>query len=232
MACRHRRIVVIGATGSGKSTLAQRLARSLDVTFVELDALFWESEWTPAPPDVFRARADETTRGAEWVLAGNYPHVRDIVWPRAEAIVWLDYLLPLVFWRLTVRTVRRAVTREVLWSGNRENLREHLLLWSERSLFLLAVQDLLAVPARVPEPVRSTRARAPRDHSPPGTSRRTAMASIRSRLSDHRRFHDSRQARASARPRASRRAIASASKSSGRSRRGAEGVRSWTFTLG
>jgi len=69
------------------------------------------------------------------VLAGNYRHVRDIVWPRAEAIVWLDYPLPLVFWRLTVRTVRRAVTREVLWSGNRESLREHLLLWSERSLF-------------------------------------------------------------------------------------------------
>jgi adenylate kinase family enzyme len=41
MACRHRRIVVIGATGSGKSTFAQRLARSLGVTFVELDALFW-----------------------------------------------------------------------------------------------------------------------------------------------------------------------------------------------
>jgi adenylate kinase family enzyme len=134
MACRHRRIVVIGATGSGKSTFAQRLARSLDVTFVELDALFWEADWTSAPPDVFRARTDETTRGTAWVVAGNYRHVRDIVWPRAEAIVWLDYPLPLVFWRLTVRTVRRALTREVLWSGNRENLGEHLMLWSERSL--------------------------------------------------------------------------------------------------
>jgi hypothetical protein len=56
MACRHRRIVVIGATGSGKSSFALRLARSLDVAFVELDALFWESDWTPTPPDIFRAR--------------------------------------------------------------------------------------------------------------------------------------------------------------------------------
>src|SRR6185295_4666034 len=61
-ACRHRRIVVIRATGSGKSTFAHRLARSLDVALVELDALFWGSDWTPAPPDVFRALADEATR--------------------------------------------------------------------------------------------------------------------------------------------------------------------------
>ena len=135
MACRHRRIVVIGATGSGKSTFAHRLARSLDVAFVELDALFWGSHWTPTPPDIFRRRADEATRDPAWVVAGNYRDVRDIVWPRAEAIVWLDYPFPLVFWRLTARTVRRAVMREVLWSGNRESLREHLLLWSERSLF-------------------------------------------------------------------------------------------------
>ncbi|HEV8227196.1 MAG TPA: shikimate kinase [Methylomirabilota bacterium] len=135
MACRHRRIVVIGATGSGKSTFAQRLARSLGVTFVELDALFWESNWTPTPPDIFRARVELATRAPAWVVAGNYRHVRDIVWPRAGVIVWLDYPLPLVFWRLTVRTVRRVVTREVLWSGNRENLGEHLMLWSERSLY-------------------------------------------------------------------------------------------------
>jgi adenylate kinase family enzyme len=93
MTCRHRRIVVIGATGSGKSTFAHRLARSLDVAFVELDALFWESDWTPTPPDIFRARADEATRATAWVVAGNYHHVRDIVWRRAEAIVWLDYPL-------------------------------------------------------------------------------------------------------------------------------------------
>ena len=126
---------MIGATGSGKSTFAHRLARSLDVAFVELDALFWESDWMPTPPDIFRARAEEATRATAWVVAGNYHHVRDIVWPRAEAIVWLDYALPLVFWRLTVLSVRRAVTREVLWSGNRENLGEHLMLWSERSLY-------------------------------------------------------------------------------------------------
>jgi hypothetical protein len=102
---------------------------------VELDALHWEPAWTAATPDAFRARAEEATREAAWVVAGNYREVRDIVWPRACTIVWLDYAFPRVFWRLTARTLRRGVTREVLWNGNRENLWEHAMLWSERSLF-------------------------------------------------------------------------------------------------
>jgi hypothetical protein len=69
------------------------------------------------------------------VVASNYRHVRDIVWPRAEAVVRLNYPLPVVFWRLSARILRRAVRREELWNGNRENLWEHALFWSERSLF-------------------------------------------------------------------------------------------------
>ena len=68
-------------------------------------------------------------------MAGNYRLARDIVWPRAEAVLWLDYSLPLVFRRLTWRIVRRGVTREVLWNGNRETFWPHLKLWSEQSLF-------------------------------------------------------------------------------------------------
>ena len=135
MAGPPHRIVVIGTTGSGKSALATRLARALGAAFVELDALHWEPAWTAATPDAFRARAEEATRGAAWVVAGNYREVRDIVWPRARTIVWLDYAFPRVFWRLTARTLRRGVTRKVLWNGNRENLWEHAMLWSERSLF-------------------------------------------------------------------------------------------------
>jgi adenylate kinase family enzyme len=135
MTCRYHRVVVVGATGSGKSVLAERLSRSLRVGFVELDALFWEPGWRQAAPETFRARTDEATRTTAWVVAGNYRQVRDLVWPRAEAIVWLDYSLPRVCGRLTARTIRRVVTREVLWNGNREILWPHLLLWSERSLF-------------------------------------------------------------------------------------------------
>jgi adenylate kinase family enzyme len=128
-------VVVVGATGSGKSTLALRLASRLGGTYVELDALFWEPHWTEAAPEVFHERVERATAGACWVVAGNYTRVRDLVWPRADTLVWLDYPFSLVLRRLTARTVRRAVTREVLWNGNQEYFWDHCRLWSEKSLF-------------------------------------------------------------------------------------------------
>jgi adenylate kinase family enzyme len=127
--------VVVGTSGAGKSTLAQRLSEQLKLDFVELDAFHWEPDWKAASIDTFRARANEATLGGDWVVAGNYQQVRDIIWPRADTLVWLDYSFALVFCRLTGRIIRRAVTREVLWNGNRETFWPHLKLWSEESLF-------------------------------------------------------------------------------------------------
>ena len=131
----YKRIVVIGTTSSGKSTLAERLANKLGCDFVELDALHWEPGWSEAPLEVFRERVKTATRSAGWVVAGNYHVVRDIIWPIAEAVMWLDYPLPVVFWQLTRRTFRRWWTREHLWGTNYENLGTQFKLWSQESLF-------------------------------------------------------------------------------------------------
>jgi adenylate kinase family enzyme len=130
-----RRVVIVGATGAGKSTLALRLAAAIGVPYVELDALFWGPNWTPTPPEDFRARVAAATATPAWIVAGNYGAIRDLLWPRADTIVWLDYSFPLVLARLTARTLRRGVTGEVLWNGNREKLWWHAMLWSERSLY-------------------------------------------------------------------------------------------------
>lgn len=133
----RRRIVVLGTTGSGKTTLARRLVDHLGLPLVELDALHWEPNWTPAAPDRFRARADVATAGDGWVVDGNYSAVRTIIWPRAEMLIWLDYPLVVNLWRLLWRSLRRGLTQEELWNGNRESLREQFL--SRDSLFLWAV---------------------------------------------------------------------------------------------
>lgn len=131
----YRKWVVVGATSSGKSTLARRMSERLGLDFIELDAIHWQANWTPISPEGFRERVETATRATSWVAAGNYHVVRDLIWPRAEAIVWLDYSFPVVFWRLLTRTIRRGWTQEELWNGNREKFWWHLKLWSEESLF-------------------------------------------------------------------------------------------------
>ena len=130
----YRRIVVIGTSGFGKSTLGVLLAERLEVPFVELDALHWEPDWQPAKMEDFRARVDAATCSDGWVVAGNYSRVRDIVWPRAQVLIWLDYPFGVGLRRLVGRTLRRVITRQELWNGNRENLWPHLKLWSDESM--------------------------------------------------------------------------------------------------
>jgi adenylate kinase family enzyme len=100
-----------------------------------LDALHWEPDWKEAPTDVFRERVRLALRGEAWVIDGNYGKARDIIWSRAQSIVWIDYPLPLILWRLVRRTVHRIATREELWNGNRENWqvlfgRDSLIAWA------------------------------------------------------------------------------------------------------
>jgi adenylate kinase family enzyme len=127
----YKRIVVIGTTSSGKSTLAKRLAEKIGGDFIELDALHWEPNWVGAKPEVFRERAETATSSQVWVVAGNYHTVRDLIWSKAQAVIWLDYSLPILFWRLLTRTVRRWITQEELWNGNREAFWWHFKIWSK-----------------------------------------------------------------------------------------------------
>ncbi len=135
-----QRAVVIGTTGTGKTTFAARLAQQLGYPHVELDALFWEPGWKPAPREAFRERVRAATVGECWIADGNYTgKVLDLLWGRADTIIWLDYSLLTIIWQLFKRTMRRVVTQEELWnSGNRETLRAQF--WSRDSLFVWVLQ--------------------------------------------------------------------------------------------
>ena len=58
-----------------------------------------------------------------------------MIWPKADLIIWLDYPFYIVFTRLLKRTIKRFITKEVLWNGNTENFfnqlftKKSILFW-------------------------------------------------------------------------------------------------------
>jgi adenylate kinase family enzyme len=176
------RIVVVGRTGSGKTTLARQLATALQVPHVELDALYFGPNFSTAPLGILRERTSTAIAGDRWVADGNKQAVRDLVWPRADTIVWLDYSLGVSLWRLgkrarwrtaqltaeADRTVRRAALPGQLLAAAKGVLtalrshagqrREYIRLFAEP-----ANQHLAVVRLRSPDAARAwlARVRAP-----------------------------------------------------------------------
>jgi hypothetical protein len=107
------RVLILGRTGSGKTTLGRELAAALDVPHVELDALYFGPDLSTVPLPVLRERTTAAIADDEWVTDGNKSAVRDLVWPRADTVVWLDYPLVVSLWRLGRRAVwRTSVLKE------------------------------------------------------------------------------------------------------------------------
>lgn len=118
-----KRIIVIGNSGTGKSTIASELASRLRLPYIASDPFYWEKDWMPAPPAVVRQRILDAVAGDLWVIDGNCIAERDIVWSRANVVIWLDYPLPLVLGRVCGRNLRWLITQEQTWSGNRMTFR-------------------------------------------------------------------------------------------------------------
>jgi len=133
-----QRISVVGNSGSGKTTLAAALARALDVPHLELDSVFHQPGWQPLETGLFRARVTEFTAGDAWVVDGNYSAVRDLIWQRADTVVWIDLPRHVVMRQLVARTLGRLVTRQELWNGNTESWRDLFRLDPERSIIVWA----------------------------------------------------------------------------------------------
>lgn len=129
-----RRVSVVGSAGAGKTTFSRALGEALRVPAIELDAIFHLPDWGELPDAEFVAAVAARTTGEGWVVDGNYSTVREVVWARADTVVFLDYSRARVMTRLIPRTVRRLATREELWNGNREPWSNVLSLDPQRSI--------------------------------------------------------------------------------------------------
>ncbi len=129
------RISIRGTSGSGKSTLGKALAGHYGVPYTELDGIYHQANWVELNTEEFRRRVSLLVAEDGWVIEGNYKKVSDLVLARVDMLIWLDYPLAIVLWRVVTRTVRRGFFRLELWNGNRESIwrnfftRESLVLW-------------------------------------------------------------------------------------------------------
>lgn len=122
----------------------------MEVPFHELDAIFWQPNWTESSAEEFRARVEPIVATEGWVIDGSYQSkIGDLVLRNADVVVWLD--LPMRIWlpRLVRRTLSRAIRGEELWAGNRESVR--LTFLSRDSLIPFTVRHYRGRRKRYPQ---------------------------------------------------------------------------------
>ena len=117
-----RRIAVLGCSGSGKSTLAAALSQKLALPYVATDPVFWTEDWRPTPAAAVRAWLAEAVSQARWVTDGNFDNDRDLLWARADLIVWLDLPLRVVLAQVLRRNLAWWLRRTPVWGGRRMTL--------------------------------------------------------------------------------------------------------------
>lgn len=130
-----QRILVVGVTGAGKSTLARAVGERLDVPYHEMDGLYFCGPgW--AVNDKLAETVSRIVAEPRWIIDSiGYPEVRDLLWERADTVLWLDYGRRVVLPRVLRRSLRRSLTRERIFGGNRETWagwfsREHPVWWA------------------------------------------------------------------------------------------------------
>nr|WP_260611438.1 hypothetical protein [Streptomyces sp. WAC04770] len=105
------RIALFGAPATGKTTLARWLSTRFHVPYTELDNILF----TPLgslPLEEFRRQTAAITATGGWIVEGNFSKLADIVWHRADLLIWLDFPLPLILYRITRRSLRHLTGRE------------------------------------------------------------------------------------------------------------------------
>ncbi len=102
---------------------------------VELDAVNWQENWISLEPEVFQKRVAsilDANKGG-WVVDGSY-HERlgELVRERADTILFLNIPLIITVPRVIKRSIKRVLSKELLWGKNRETLKgaSYLVMWT------------------------------------------------------------------------------------------------------
>ena len=132
------RVLLYGVTGSGKSTAALAIGERTGHPVTLVDELTWLPGWVPVEEAEQRRLIGEVVAGERWLLDSSYGLWLDLVHPRTQLVVGLDYPRWLSLSRLVSRTVGGAITKEPRCNGNVESFRKvfdrsSIIRWHFRS---------------------------------------------------------------------------------------------------
>ena len=134
-----RRILVYGVTGSGKTSLARRIGEATDLPWHSIDdEVGWLPGWIERPAEEQVRIVSELVSSESWIMDTAYGRWLDVVLPRTDLVVALDYPRWVSLTRLVRRTTRRVLTGETVCNGNVETWRkvlssDSILVWHFRS---------------------------------------------------------------------------------------------------
>ena len=86
-----KKVLVIGSPGAGKSTFARELAKLTGLPLVYLDQLFWNSDRTTVPREVFDQRLEQALAKEAWIVDGNYQRTMEQRLKQCDTVFFLDF---------------------------------------------------------------------------------------------------------------------------------------------
>lgn len=101
-----RRIMVIGGSGAGKTTVARQLAFLSRLPLHHIDAMYWNTAWTPRGYDQTVLLSSIAAYGEKWIIEGNYEPTMALRAERADLIIFLDFSRGLRSFRVALRFLK------------------------------------------------------------------------------------------------------------------------------
>lgn len=133
-----KKINIVGTSGSGKTTFARQLAQELNLTYIELDDLFWMDDWQQTPDDEFLKKIKNVMAQSVdgYVIDGNYTRTIHLTWQELDTVIWLDLPFYLNLYQSIKRALYRTISNKPMWqnSNNTESFqrmlsRDSIIFW-------------------------------------------------------------------------------------------------------
>lgn len=103
---------MFGPSGVGKTSLALRLASEWGLPYIDMDQMYKASVRSEQPEQTFAASLSSHIDRDAWVMDGSYDMVQELYWNKATLLVWLDFSVGVVGWRMARRIGLRLIGRK------------------------------------------------------------------------------------------------------------------------